>query len=149
MELQRATRPLLQSRAGHACSAKIVVLVVIAVWPISLFAADNQAQQNPREVSAALAVHSQEPLDSLIPIFDAADPQSFDKGFVLHSRPRRLESSNPEKSVCYTMRTYLMEREGRESDVTRPAGYSTCQPASQYHTRHVFESPSTATPESP
>ena len=37
-----------------------------------------------------------------------------------------------ESTVCYTMRSYLMAREARDSDVTWPAGYSTCQKASRF-----------------
>jgi hypothetical protein len=33
---------------------------------------------------------------------------------------------------CLTMRTYKVERESSYSDATRPAGYSTCIPASSF-----------------
>jgi hypothetical protein len=43
--------------------------------------------------------------------------------------------------VCYTMRTYIVARESRGSDSTRPAGYSICQPSSKYELKITFENP--------
>lgn len=33
---------------------------------------------------------------------------------------------------CMYMRTYRVQREGRDSDVTRPAGYTTCVPVGRF-----------------
>jgi hypothetical protein len=44
--------------------------------------------------------------------------------------------------VCYTMRTYRMKRADRNSDVTEPAGYVTCQPQSKYSVRNAVAEPS-------
>ncbi len=35
-------------------------------------------------------------------------------------------------ATCYTIRTYVVARDSKDSDSTHPAGYSTCQPSSQY-----------------
>ena len=47
-----------------------------------------------------------------------------------HARGIPLDADG--QPVCYTMRSYLMEREDPQSDVTRVAGYTTCQPSSSY-----------------
>jgi len=36
-------------------------------------------------------------------------------------------------TTCYTMRSYVVARDDKDSDSTHPTGYSTCQPASRYH----------------
>ena len=38
----------------------------------------------------------------------------------------------PEGDVCYTMRTYVVARDEKDSDSTHPVSSSTCQPASRY-----------------
>ncbi len=48
------------------------------------------------------------------------------------SNRRDLASSqSAADTVCYTMRSYLVEREDPRSDVTRFAGYKKCLPASK------------------
>jgi hypothetical protein len=43
----------------------------------------------------------------------------------------------PPAAVCLSMRTYRMRRVRRDSDVTEPDGYTTCQPAAQYSVRNA------------
>ena len=38
--------------------------------------------------------------------------------------------------VCYSIRGYRVTRDDPESDSTRPAGYSTCQPAVRFHVKN-------------
>ena len=38
--------------------------------------------------------------------------------------------------VCYSIRGYRVTRDDPESDSTRPAGYSTCQPAARFHVKN-------------
>jgi len=44
-------------------------------------------------------------------------------------------------NVCYTMRSYIVARENRNSDSTMLVGYSTCQPSSKYELRITVEDP--------
>jgi hypothetical protein len=44
-------------------------------------------------------------------------------------------------NVCYTMRSYIVAREDRDSDSTKLVGYSTCQPSSKYELRITVEDP--------
>jgi hypothetical protein len=43
--------------------------------------------------------------------------------------------------TCYSMRTYRVTRDDPESDSTRPAGYSTCQPAAWFHVKDAGDLP--------
>jgi hypothetical protein len=45
--------------------------------------------------------------------------------------------------TCYTIQSYLVKRQSRDSDVIEPVGHSTCQRASRYNVRKV-EEPGTA-----
>lgn len=44
-----------------------------------------------------------------------------------------------ESSVCYKMRSYHVVRLDRDSDVTRQAGYSTCEPASRFGVKKTIQ----------
>ena len=38
-------------------------------------------------------------------------------------------------TVCYKIRSYVVERDAKDSDSVHPVAYSTCQPASRYRLR--------------
>lgn len=40
-----------------------------------------------------------------------------------------------EDTLCYTMRSYVVARDSKNSDSVHPTGYSTCHPASRYRLR--------------
>jgi hypothetical protein len=74
------------------------------------------------------------PIDKFRPANER--PHNFD--------PRNLGSIHIEEkrdSVCYTMRSYIVARENRDSDSTKLVGYSTCQPSSRYELRITVEDP--------
>jgi hypothetical protein len=39
--------------------------------------------------------------------------------------------------TCYTMRSYVVERDDPASDAVRPKGYSTCQPSSRFDLKNA------------
>ena len=41
--------------------------------------------------------------------------------------------------TCYTMRSYLMMRDGPHSDSTRQVGYSVCEPSATFDVRETVE----------
>jgi hypothetical protein len=43
-------------------------------------------------------------------------------------------------ATCYSIRAYRVKRDDPDSDSTRPAGYSTCQPASRFQVKEAGES---------
>lgn len=50
---------------------------------------------------------------------------------------RRLDSDRDGDFTCYTIESYLVKRQGRDSDVVEPAGHSTCLPSSKYGVKKV------------
>ena len=44
------------------------------------------------------------------------------------------------ESSCVYMRTYRVKREARDSDITRPAGYTTCVPVARFVVKSAAES---------
>jgi hypothetical protein len=56
---------------------------------------------------------------------------------------RRFDSARDGDLTCYTIHSYLVKRQSRDSDVTEPVGHSTCQRASKYSVKTV-EEPGTA-----
>jgi hypothetical protein len=99
-------------------------------------------------VSASSSEPPQPSLDSNAPsvtpdlLHSEAKTIATDKFRPANERPkfdfRNLGSIHlPEDStkVCYTMRSYIVAREDRDSDSTKLVGYSTCQPSSNYEVR--------------
>jgi hypothetical protein len=44
-------------------------------------------------------------------------------------------------ATCFTMRSYVVARDSKDSDSTHPTGYSTCQPASKYRVKATQQRP--------
>lgn len=67
---------------------------------------------------------------------NALDPKRLGEGGVDQIKsdpPLRLTVETRDSDVtCYTIRTYVVARDSKDSDSTHPAGYSTCQPSAQY-----------------
>jgi hypothetical protein len=56
-------------------------------------------------------------------------------------RSRMQDSSDGQNgATCYAMRTYRVVRDDPHSDSTRPAGYSTCQPATRFRLKSAVDS---------
>lgn len=45
---------------------------------------------------------------------------------------RQLQADDP---TCYTIRSYVVARDSKDSDSTHPAGYSTCLSSDRYHVK--------------
>jgi len=48
------------------------------------------------------------------------------------AKRRDLTLSRPDDEICYTLRTYVVARDDKESDSTHRVSSSTCQPGSRY-----------------
>jgi len=103
------------------------LLVLFLVGSIPAIGATTQSQQNTG------AVISNQP----------ETPVSSSELFSRENRSRfSAENWDPEKPVCYKIRSYHMVREDQDSDVTHMDGYTTCQPSSKYQTkRTVLDKP--------
>ena len=57
--------------------------------------------------------------------------------YLWSSRPSwQAPVLNPDlQATCFKLRTYIVRREGPESDVVHPAGYTTCQPAPRFEVK--------------
>jgi hypothetical protein len=92
---------------------------------IALCVATAAAQSSPAKTSASAQGKVERNDDSLL------DSRM--------QRPLTL-TFDPNDAVCYTIRAYRVARENPESDVVRPAGYSTCQRASRFQFRTAVDS---------
>jgi hypothetical protein len=52
-----------------------------------------------------------------------------------------IHTEEDRDNICYTMRSYIVARENRNSDSTELVGYSTCQPSSKYELRITVDDP--------
>jgi hypothetical protein len=52
-----------------------------------------------------------------------------------------LDGRMDDDATCYTIRSYVVARDSKNSDSTHPTGYSTCQPASKYRVRTTQPGP--------
>jgi len=55
-------------------------------------------------------------------------------------RVRPLFTPAQGDTFCLSLRTYRVARVSADSDVTRPAGYSTCQPSARFQVKTAVES---------
>lgn len=46
-----------------------------------------------------------------------------------------LDGRRGDEAICYTIRSYVVARDSKDSDSVHPVSYSTCQPASRYRLR--------------
>ena len=144
------------------------LLVVLFVFALPAFAQDQQlsASQNPDNVSAFAGnqdsatpaepwrIMPNRPSDLNANSIDRmrVDQYVLDqgKGDFLSGRSKEsktrtlvmgLNGPLDTDATCFTMRSYVVARDSRDSDSTHPTGYSTCQPASKYRVRTTQQGP--------
>jgi hypothetical protein len=145
-----------------------LVLATLLACSLPAFAQDQQllAAQNPDNV-AALAASSDSPTPSEPGRFmpnrssnfssDPMDRMRIDQYMLDQGNGDfRTGRSNEAKrrtlvmglngpldtdATCFTMRSYVVARDSKDSDSTHPTGYSTCQPASKYRVRTTQQGP--------
>lgn len=119
---------------------------------ISVCAAPLAAQSSPDKNP----VSSRPLLDGLMtpPEFRVNVPMLEFHGQVADQRPEALPKLQAPKlefrtqtsalvqddAVCLSIRTYRVTRDDPESDLTRPAGYSECQPAARFQLKVAVDS---------
>lgn len=70
-----------------------------------------------------------------------------DGTFTARTAPKLLERArtlqqlalNQNDATCYSIRLYRVKRDDPESDTTRAAGYSTCQPSARFQVKTAVE----------
>jgi hypothetical protein len=116
------------------------ILLAILFGLASLGAAPPAGQPQPTPSPAAPSVKS-----GLLS--GAAEAMSIGKSHPANERQHNFDlrnlgsvlGENDGDKVCYTMRSYIVSRESRDSDSTKLVGYSTCQPSSKYELRITVE----------
>jgi hypothetical protein len=125
---------------------RLLDLLVIFLFSLTFVGVAAAADQSGQSSSAPLAQANllQPPSDEVIPDvvslsrdsgYDLIHPNEIHPNFRDSDlvRPYRYSPGMSDgDSLCYAMRSYFMEREARDSDVTSPAGYATCQKASRF-----------------
>ena len=143
-------------------------LVVLFVFSLPAFAQDQQlsAAQNPDNVSE-FTPHQDSATPSepwrIMPnrpsefSSNSMDRMRIDQ-YVLDARKADFRSDRSKEHMartlvtglnepldtdanCFTMRSYVVDRDSKDSDSTHPAGYSTCQPASKYRVKTTQQKP--------
>jgi hypothetical protein len=74
-------------------------------------------------------------------------PGTADDSFTLRTAPRLLQQArtlqqlalNQNDATCYSIRVYRVKRDDQESDSTKPAGYSICQPSARFQVKTAVE----------
>ncbi|MFI5070058.1 MAG: hypothetical protein ACHP8A_04125 [Terriglobales bacterium] len=113
---------------------KLLSLLILLVSSIPLFGGTGesplpllpQASGSPAFNIGSLSLN---PASKIKPLFVWPDqsPYRFTERSV-RSRSR----------TCYKMRAYYMVRESKDSDITQPDGYSTCQPATRFQVKRAI-----------
>jgi hypothetical protein len=112
------------------------LLVILLCGLVSVGGASDAVRQSS---SAKATASSFNPDGSSTPGIvrpDFSGPAGSDRADRDH---RRFDPAGDGDVTCYTIESYLVKRESPHSDVTEPAGHSTCLPASKYGVRKVEE----------
>ena len=117
---------------------RLLVLPLLISTCVAPVAAQSLSQENP--VSQFLPAP---PQDNQIGI--RADQfrlhrDGFDRSHMLRPPEFRAPILRSD-ATCYSLRAYRVTRDDPESDVTKPAGYSTCQPAARFQLKDAGDLP--------
>jgi hypothetical protein len=67
-----------------------------------------------------------------------SDQPALDDGLPQLSN-ERIPTHETSDMTCYSMRSYRVVRDNPQSDSTRPAGYSTCQPSTRFNVKNAVD----------
>jgi hypothetical protein len=126
---------------GFMCIPRLLVLSLLLSVCAAPVASQSSLDRNP-EPSIRL--------DEVIPppefrrhVLAPGLPPPFHSDEIGLSDRRNLQLRAGEQSnvTCYSIRSYRVTRDDPESDSTSLAGYSTCQPVSQFQLKDAGDSP--------
>jgi hypothetical protein len=97
------------------------------------------AQANPDLFQFQFTADVEEPNSSPVsrPVESSADSLAVP---ALGPHMPHIVTLEQDQATCYTIRAYRVARENPDSDVVRPAGYSTCQRASRFQFKTAVDS---------
>lgn len=135
------------------------LLVVIALASLSCLPALAQTNADAEkllakaEINAVTAPDAQQQAADSKPTFPnsldrfEAQPFKFDSsGTIVPAHPAVFTPMPPlttqmaDAGACYTIRSYVVARDSKDSDATHLVGYSTCRPANRYRVWKTVES---------
>jgi len=102
-----------------------VVLLLVSMTFAQQQLANNAALPLAQAASTSSPVNSVDD-DAIVQLWNAHAADS-DRGYL--EGDKLIVSSESDTNDCLLLRVYQMKRESRHSDVTVPAGYTTCVPA--------------------
>jgi hypothetical protein len=110
-----------------------LLAVVVVLFSVSAFAQVEQGfpHSGPFVPQLTSAATPSEPW-RIIP--QNPDSSSWHDFMPVHL-PDALVSQSQEDTTCLAIRSYVVARDGKNSDSTHPVSYSTCQPTSRYSVR--------------
>jgi hypothetical protein len=113
------------------------LLVVLLCGLVSVCAAGDAARQSSSSQAAVNSFDSDWLSPSAIARQDFVQVPASDRADRHYSRS---DSARNGDVTCFTMHTFLVKRESPHSDVTEPAGESTCLSGPRYSVRKVEDS---------
>jgi len=141
---------------GFVNIPRLLVLPLLFSVCVAPVAAQSSLDRNPvsSQPLTALPQNAQSGIraDQIIPPLDFRRPVlplGFQPSFHLDGigpsqtilRYVQLPAGEQSDGTCYSIRSYRVTRDDPESDSTRLAGYSTCQPAARFQLKDAGDSP--------
>jgi hypothetical protein len=112
-------------------------LLVVLLWGlVSICGASDETRQSSFPSAAATSPSSDWFNASGIVRPDFSGTAASDRS---DQDGRRVDPPRDGDLTCYTIQSYLVKRQSRDSDVIEPVGHSTCQRASRYGVKKVEE----------
>lgn len=124
--------------------------IALFLWPALLFAQGNRTpnssptpEKPPGITIADFRTPAAKPSEPWR-IFPQS-PEFEAKNFVIApDGPGDIVPEGLGDTTCYSIRSYVVARDSKDSEATHPAGYSTCRPARRYGLKKVTITPSPA-----
>src|SRR5580692_1535480 len=126
---------------GFMCIPRLLVLALLLSVCVAPVAAQSSLDRNPQpSIGLDQIIPPPEFRRPVLPL--GLQPPSRSDGIGLSDqRYVQLRAGEPSGVTCYSIRSYRVTRDDPESDSTSLAGYSTCQPVSQFQLKDAGDSP--------
>jgi len=105
-----------------------LLLLMCGLAGVCMAGDQARSSSSSRFDSAAGIVHPED-------VALASDPAAVER----LSRDRARDRDRDDDVTCYTVQSYRVKRQSRDSDMVEPAGYSTCQRASKFGVKKADE----------
>jgi hypothetical protein len=126
---------------GFMCIPRLLVLSLLLSVSVAPVAAQSSLDRNPQpSIRLDQIIPPSEFRRPVLPL--GLQPPFHSDGIGLSDqRYVQLRAGEQSDVTCYSIRSYRVTRDDPESDSTSLAGYSTCQPVSQFQLKDAGDSP--------